>query len=156
MAAECDPSALESAMKWGFTLIGWGVAAWGWRVSGKQARDIQQKLETNKCIDTALTKLDQFEELVIDFYTKPDHPVVYQQLTAGMQRCSHSINQIGQLRGSNTPPYQQILSVRKLATLDADSADRGFEKNAERIAQFVQAMSRLRASKTFTKESLTF
>lgn len=154
MPTECDTSTLEILMQYSFALVGWGVAAWGWRVSGQQSREIQQRLEINKSIETALAKLDEFEELVIDFYTKPDQPIVYQQLTSSMQRCSHAISQINKLTGYNAPPYQQISAVRKLATLDADLADRNFEKNKKRIADFVQAISRLRGAKTFHKKSL--
>lgn len=155
MAEECSSAnwlpILEFTMRWFVALVGWGVALWLWKLRREQARRIADNTEINKAIDAALEQLNEFEELVIEFWSDPESKTLPEQIMSKMTTCVFYTMQISRLSSDRDYPALAISGVRRTATLNMEQEEREISKQKERLGRFVRLMAKLRKSDIFHK-----
>ena len=144
---------LDSAMRWFVALAGWGVALWGWRVRGRQTREIADNTEINKAIDAALEKIEQLEQLAVEYWKDSESKIVPAQLSSAVANCVFYTQQISTLSSNREVPYKDFAEVRKSVTLNMEHEDRGFDKQKTRISRMVRLIARLKRADVYRKKS---
>ncbi|AYP29019.1 hypothetical protein AS1_39 [Marinobacter phage AS1] len=143
----------DAIMRWLVALAGWAVALWGWRVRGRQTREIADNTETNKAIDVALVKIEELEEIAVEYWKDTDSKIVPAQLSSAVANCIFFTQQISSLSSQREIPYKDFAEVRKSVTLNMEHEERGFEKQRSRISRIVRLIGRLKRAEIYQKKS---
>ena len=107
---------LDSVMRWLVALAGWGMALWGWKVRGRQSREIADNAEINKAIDAALDRIEKLEETAILFWKDPDAAIVPVQVNSAVDACIFYTQQLISLHPSRELPTELLSELRKQVT----------------------------------------
>lgn len=146
---------LDAGMRWFVALAGWGVALWGWKVRGRQTREIADNTEINRSIDACLQKIDELEQLSIDFWKDCDSKIVPAQLSSAVANCTFYTQQIAQLSPNRVFPSKAFVEVRKSITLNMEQEARGFDQQKSRISKIVRVIVRLKRQPIYEKSNFS-
>jgi len=123
-------------------LGGYIISSLGWRVQGRQARDLACRQDIHSSIDRCHAALTVFEDAVFSYWTENDSPVRLDQLLSYHRRCIIALRQVHKL-DPFVMPDETLGELRKQATLDAESAERPLPLNSLRLKKFSRAMSKI-------------
>jgi hypothetical protein len=141
-------------MRWLVALAGWGMALWGWKVRGRQSREIADNAEINKAIDAALDRIEKLEETAILFWKDPDAAIVPVQVNSAVDACIFYTQQLISLHPSRELPTELLSELRKQVTTDIETETRGFDYQRTRISRLVRMTGKLKRQPVYKKHSL--
>lgn len=145
---------LDAIMRWAVALAGWVMAIWGWRVRGRQTREIADNTEINKAIDAALERIEKLEEVAILFWKDPDAPILPAQVSSAVDACTFYTQQLVSLHPQRELPIKLLADVRKQATTNMEHEDRGLDHQRARISKLVRITGRLKREPVYKKHRL--
>lgn len=131
-------------------ISGYAFTAFGWRVRGQQAKLLAKKKDIHDTIDRALAALIHFEDAAYSFWSDSNSSIRSEQLTLLHKRCVHCLNQLQQLE-SFTMPVQEIVAMRRQATLDAESRTEPLKRGHPRLKMLSRAVENIMTSKPLRK-----
>lgn len=123
-------------------LGGYIISSLGWRVQGRQARELACKQDIHSSIDRCHAALTLFEDAVFSYWTDAHSSIRLDQLLSYHRRCIIALRQLHTLAPFDMPDVT-LGELRKQATLDAESAERPLPLSSLRLKKFSRAMSKI-------------
>lgn len=130
--------------------VGFVTTFIGWRIRGKQARELAIKKDVHDTIDKAIAALYELEDLTYSFWADPESKIRLDQILAKHRRLTKILEQLQKLR-SFEMPTKEIALLRRHATLDAESETRPLPSRSIRLRQFSKAIYDIQSKDYLTK-----
>ncbi len=131
-------------------ISGYGFTMLGWKIRDKQARALAKTKDIHDAIDKVVAALNELEDSAYVFWADPDSSVRADQLILLHRRCVIRINQLKHL--NNFPlPVDEIIEMRRQATLDAESHRTPLAKGSARLRKLSRAVENIIQSEPLQK-----
>lgn len=118
------------------------ISVTGWKVTGNKARDLAIKKDIHDSVEKAFKSLIELEDAAFSFWLDPASSVKSYQIVNLHKRCLANLKQLGELK-SSTIPSNDIMTLRRFCTLDAETATRPINEQDERLRRIGRAVNNI-------------
>lgn len=133
-----------------FVACGLIVTIVGWHFTTGKARELAFRKDVHESIDKALAALKELEDSTYDFWIAAKPDTFDYSLVVKHKRLLAALKQVSALR-SISPPTNEIIQLRRHATLDSETAQRPIKYADKRIKQFSSAATKVIESELLMK-----
>lgn len=133
-----------------FVVCGLVVTIVGWKVNGNKAKSLAIKKDIHDSIDKSLTALKEFEDASYDFWLAKEPKILSYQLIVLHKRLTSSLIQLSELKNDPIPSHE-LFTLRRYATLDAETEARPLNFESERIKRVSRAATNIMEAKLLRK-----